>query len=106
MIRADVGFGGQDWKKHRHDGDNGGDNNNNNDGNRWGGNNGNNGGGRHNDDNDNGGGMDRAYALAASRGRVIDVWPEGGSRFGATVSNDRGKVTLEIDVRSGSVRER
>ncbi len=50
--------------------------------------------------------MGRAYAIASQRGRVIDVWPEGGSIFGARVSTDRGRIELRIDVDSGRVEER
>lgn len=61
------------------------------------------GGGRREERNDNR--MDRAYAIASRYGRVQDVWPKGGSIFGARVSTDRGRIELEIDVNSGSARE-
>ncbi len=99
--------GDQDRHRRR---DDGGDDDNNNNGQRQRGNDfnrrdDNDGGGRREDRNDNR--MSRAYAIASQRGRVIDVWPEGGSIFGARVSStDRGRIELRIDVDSGRVEER
>ena len=59
------------------------------------------GGGERNDN-----GMSRAYGLAAEHGRVIDVWALGGPMFGASVSNNRGKIELLINVNSRQVDER
>ncbi len=47
--------------------------------------------------------INRAYAIASSRGRVLDVGPQGGSIFWARVATDRGRVDLLIDTDSGRI---
>jgi len=47
--------------------------------------------------------INRAIAIAQSRGRVLDAWPEGGSLFGVRVATSHGRVDLTIDVDSGRI---
>ena len=104
VLEVSAEMGGQRWNKHHNDdnNNNNGDNSGDNNGGRWGGDN--NGGGHR-----NGGGqqrddrINRAIAIASSRGRVLDAWPMGGSMFGVRVATDRGRVDLTVDTDSGRI---
>jgi len=91
-----VAFGGPD-RKHRggDDRDNGNDQGNR--GNNGQGNNGR-GGGEQRDNR-----INRAIAIASSRGRVLDAGPQGGSIFWVRVATDHGRVDLLVDVDSGRI---
>lgn len=47
--------------------------------------------------------INRAIAIAQSRGRVLDAGPEGGSVFWVRVNTPRGRVDLLIDADSGQI---
>ncbi len=108
LVKVVAAFDDQRWGKHHGDGDHSdnGDNNNGGQHGNWrdnnGGNNGD--GGHRNGGGQNGGGdINRAIAIAQSRGRVLDAWPMGGSYFGVRVATDRGRVDLTVDTDSGRI---
>ena len=111
LIKVAAAFDDQRWGKHHGDGDHGdsngnGDNNGGQHGNwRDGGNNGD--GGHRNGGGQNGGqgggDINRAIAIASSRGRVLDAWPMGGAMFGVRVATDHGRVDLTVDTDSGQI---
>lgn len=47
--------------------------------------------------------INRAIAIAQSRGRVLDAGPQGGSVFWVRVATDRGRVDLLIDADTGQI---
>ena len=47
--------------------------------------------------------INRAIAIAQSRGRVVDAWPESGAVFWVRVTTDRGRVDLLVDTDSGRI---
>ena len=50
-----------------------------------------------------GNGMDRASAIGRGHGRVLNVWPQGGSLFLVRVDTPRGRVDMIVDVDTGRV---
>lgn len=49
--------------------------------------------------------INRAMAIAQTRGRVMNAWPQGGSIFMVRVDTPRGRVDIIIDVDSGRIIE-
>jgi hypothetical protein len=52
---------------------------------------------------DRGDDINRAIAIASSRGHVLDAGPQGGSIYWVRVATDHGRVDLLVDVDSGRI---
>lgn len=100
-IAADAGDPDK-WRR-RHDGDDNNNNNNDDRGRRDDNNRGGWGGGRGGGEDRSDNRINRAMAIASSRGRVLDAGQQGGSIFWVRVATDHGRVDLLVDTDSGRI---